>query len=83
MANSKEMVFMDIVASMIGKDDKKMMYGQGQVMNLAPDVRLNSRVAEINGMSAPTNFGLRDRLMANRKRQFGLLRNKRLKGLLA
>jgi hypothetical protein len=53
-------------------------------INSAPPIQLNSRVAEITGMpmKAPRFGGLRNRLADNRTRQLGLIRNKRLKGLL-
>lgn len=55
-----------------------------QYVNSAPAIRLNSQIAEISGvpMNAPKFGGLRNRLADNRARQLGLLRNKRLKGLL-
>lgn len=55
-----------------------------QYINSAPAIRLNSQIAEISGvpMSARKFGGLRNRLADNRARQLGLLRNKRLKGLL-
>jgi hypothetical protein len=53
-------------------------------INSAPPIQLNSKVAEITGMPMkPPRFGgLRNRLADNRTRQLGLIRNKRLKGLL-
>ena len=55
-----------------------------QYIKSAPPIQLNSRVAEITGMpmNAPKFGGLRNRLADNRTRQLGLIRNKRLKGLL-
>ena len=55
-----------------------------QYINSAPAIRLNSQIAEISGvpMNAPKFGGLRTRLADNRTRQLGLIRNKRLKGLL-
>ena len=53
-------------------------------INSAPPIQLQSKVAEISGvpMNAPKFGGLRSRLADNRQRQLGLIRNKRLKGLL-
>lgn len=55
-----------------------------QYINSAPPIQLQSKVAEISGvpMNAPKFGGLRSRLADNRQRQLGLIRNKRLKGLL-
>lgn len=55
-----------------------------QYIKSAPPIQLNSKVAEITGMPMkPPRFGgLRNRLADNRTRQLGLIRNKRLKGLL-
>ncbi len=64
----------------LNDDDK-----QGKkYINSALPIQLSSRVAEISGvpMTAPKFGGLRTRLADNRARQLGLLRNKRLKGLL-
>mgnify|MGYP001169771777 FL=1 len=64
----------------LNDDDK-----QGKkYINSAPPIQLSSKVAEISGvpMTAPKFGGLRTRLADNRARQLGLLRNKRLKGLI-
>ena len=55
-----------------------------QYINSAPPIQLSSKVAEISGvpMNAPKFGGLSNRLADNRARQLGLLRNKRLKGLI-
>jgi hypothetical protein len=55
-----------------------------QYIKSAPPIQLQSKVAEISGvpMNAPKFGGLKSRLADNRQRQLGLIRNKRLKGLL-
>lgn len=67
-----------------GQKSNTGKYGQGSYMNLAPNLNLNSVVQEIGGMPIrPPQYGrLANRVNQNRARQFGLLRNERLKGLL-
>ncbi len=81
----KDLIIMDMIKGMWKEPDKKALYGQGAFMNLSQRPTIDTRVAEMNSLNVPQiQFGgLRDRIGRNRARQFGLLRNKRLKGLLA